>query len=375
MIAESFFKRTFGIEPAAVATAPGRVNLIGEHTDYNGGCVLPLAIAQSTTVALRLTSQGSLRAASRQIDGGEIKVSDNPSSQGSFIVHLMAACKALAAEGYTIPNADIAVNSDVPIGSGLSSSAALLVATVRAFRTACRLHLSDVEVAHVAHRAEHDFVGVPVGTMDHMVCSLGDTDTALFLDTRSLAYARVALPRDLELVVIDSGVRHTHVTGGYRVRRAECEQAAAALGVQWLCDLPVMESVLAANPAWSRLGSTLQRRVLHVVSENRRVHDSVAALRANDLAALGAHLDSSHVSLRDWFAVSTPEVDQLVEATRSAPGCLGARMTGGGFGGAIVAVTKQGNAERVAAEAVSGYLRRVPGAEPKIIMPSAEGVK
>ncbi len=363
------FEAAFGGSPDVVVEAPGRVNLIGEHVDYNGGYVLPLAIAQSTKLALRLRDDGQLRAASAQFDEGVVRVSGDPAG-GSFVAHLMGAYWALRSAGHHVATADIAVDSEVPIGSGLSSSAALLVATLRAFREVGKLELSDLSIARLAHRAEREFVGVPVGTMDQMACSLGGQDCALFLNTDTLQFERIPMPKDVEVVVIDSGVRHEHASGGYRTRRSECEQAAALLGVARLCDLPSSQDPLMAWPGWSRLSATLQMRVRHVVAENRRVLRAVHAMRCENLSRLGYYLDKSHASLRDLFEVSTPQVDALVEATREASGCFGARMTGGGFGGAIVALASKGTGENVARTAVREYVARVPSAKPKVIMPT-----
>jgi galactokinase len=361
------FEAAFGGQPAVTTSAPGRVNLIGEHVDYNGGHVLPLAIAQSTHVALRLRDDGPVRGASAQVDAGLPYAAGDG---GSFLAHLTGAFEALAAGGFGTGSADIAIDSDVPIGSGLSSSAALLVATLRAVSQARGLELTAVTIAGLAHRAETEFVGVPVGTMDSMASSLGSVDSALFLDTESLSFERVAMPAGVEVVVVDSGIRHDHSTGGYRMRRTECERAAATLGVHRLCDLSKSEQDLSAVQGWGLLSPTLQQRVRHVVTENRRVLRAVQAMRNRDLRQLGQCLDESHASLRDWFEVSTPEVDALVEATRAAPGCIGARMTGGGFGGAIVALTHQGTAESVARNAVNAYVARVPNAKPRIVMPA-----
>jgi len=265
------------------------------------------------------------------------------------------------------------VSSEVPIGSGLSSSAALLVAVLRAFRLTFALPLSDLDVAKLAHRAERDFVGVPVGTLDQMACSLGSTESALLLNTLNLSYEKVPLPPGLELVVVDSGVRHFHASGGYRQRREECERAAKLLGVRWLCDVRVPEKS-GALPELSELDGLLRRRVRHVLSENQRVFTAAAAMREGDVVTLGRCLDDSHASLRDDFEVSTAEVEELVAALRSGEGCLGARLTGGGFGGAVVAVTRRGAGERVASAAADVYAQRCPGLHATVICPKLEAV-
>lgn len=369
MSAETLFNASFGAPPTIVSCAPGRVNLIGEHTDYNGGFAMPITIAQKTTVAMGKSSATEVRVASEQFDGGAIRVFRKAEELGSFAAYVQGAYWVLEQAGYPVIAVDVAVSSKVPIGSGLSSSAALLVATLRAFRELFALDLTDLEVATLAYRAEREFVGVPVGTMDQMACSLGKPDCALLLDTRALTYEQLPLPPGTELVIIDSAVRHQHVSGGYRKRREECEQAASLLGVEWLCDLTQPLQHLAAGPSWRQLEHVLQRRVYHVLSENERVFTAATAMRNNDPMTLGRCLNASHASLRDFFDVSTPEVDELVDALRREDACFGARMTGGGFGGAVVALVRRGSAWQVAQEAVKRYVSQVSQYTPTIISP------
>jgi galactokinase len=369
MSATSLFERTFGTNPTHCADAPGRVNLIGEHTDYNGGYAMPIAISQRTSVAMRVSGRAELRAVSEQVDEGSVQLFGDSAEKGDFVSYVQGAYWALQDAGYPVLPVDLAVTSDVPIGSGLSSSAALIVATMRAFRETFGLELSDLQIAKLAHRAESEFVGVPVGTLDQMACSLGSEDNALLLDTRTLEFERVPLPVNTELVVVDSSVRHSHVSGGYRTRRAECERAAALLGVEWLCDLREPLADFMAGPGWQRLEHSLQRRVHHVLSENLRVFEAARAMRNNDPVTLGQCLNASHQSLRDFFEVSTPEVDTLVDALRSVDGCFGARMTGGGFGGAAIALARKGSGETVARRAAQRYASLIPNFTPKVISP------
>jgi galactokinase len=368
MSAESLFQAAFGGTPTALESAPGRVNLIGEHTDYNGGFAMPIAISQSTDVATRANGRAKSRAASEQIDIGAVKMF-NGELKGSFVSYVQGARWALEQAGQPVPPVDVAVSSTVPVGSGLSSSAALLVATLRSLRGTFALDLSDTEIARLAYRAEREFVGVPVGTLDQMACSLGSVDAALFLDTLTLEYEKIALPPDIELVVVDSGVRHHHASGGYRTRREECERAARALDVRWLCDLKTPMEELTSSKAWQLLAGVLRRRARHVLSENQRVIEAAAAMRANDVVTLGRLFDASHASLRDDFEVSTPEVDALVAELRAVDDCIGARMTGGGFGGAVVALAWLGTGERVAQNAVARFSARFPQLQPKVISP------
>ena len=372
--ARALFETTYGSAPAHVDSAPGRVNLIGEHTDYNGGSVLPMTIPQRTVAALVVNQSGEFRAVSEQVMQSEAGAAD-ASKPGpiAFQAYLRGACQALAELGQPVSGLDVAISSDVPIGSGLSSSAALLVAALRALRSALGLGYTDFRVAQIAHRAEHHFVGVPVGVMDQMACSLATSDSALLLNTRTMHYENVPFPSDLELAVIDSGQHHEHASGEYRTRRNECEEAARALGVELLCELEHAENLDERFEA-AALSPKLRARVSHVLSENLRVAAAVDALRQNDGEHLGRLLAASHASLRDDFEVSTPAIDALVGAASAVPGCLGARITGGGFGGSIVILTSKGEAARVASQTLASPALRTAGLQPRVVVPcSASG--
>ena len=344
------FVEAFGRPPDVVADAPGRVNLIGEHTDYSGGFVMPMAIPQRTRVELARRDDRTARVISANLGppqgvtfevGGERRV-------GAWIDYVQGTVAALRGAGFEVGGFDALVSSGVPVGSGLSSSAALEVSVLRALRAAWGLALDDVTIARLGQRAENDFVGAPVGIMDQMASSLADETTALFLDTRSLAFERLPLPAEAALVVLDSGVAHDHVAGEYRTRRAECEHAAGLLGVRELRDVD--------DPTRARaLPAPLDRRARHVITENARVVTAAACLRAGDAAGLGALFDASHASLRDDFEVSVPDVDRLVALAQADREVLGARMTGGGFGGAIVALVRRGAARAVAERLQTAY--------------------
>lgn len=342
------------------ATAFGRVNLIGEHTDYNRGLVLPVAIARRTRVALAVRDDDRVRlvSADETMAAGGSALAYTLGAERRverWIDYVQGCTAALAADGHALRGFDAVVTSRVPIGSGLSSSAALEVATLRALREAFALALDDVQLARVAHRAEHDFVGARVGIMDQMAASLGDEAAALFLDTRSEAWERVPLPADVALAVIDSGITHRHAGGGYNARRAECERAAALLGV------PSLREIEGEGPARvAELPPPLDRRARHVVTENARVLEAVAALRTGDAARLGAILTAGHASLRDDFEVSTPEVDRLVALAGADPDVFGARLTGGGFGGAVVLLARAGTATETARRVAAAYAAEVP---------------
>jgi galactokinase len=330
------FPELFGKLSSVTVFAPGRVNLIGEHTDYNDGFVLPAALPLGTTVELAARTDLTVGVWSTEFHQQEPQTFslEGITPAHDWTDYVRGIVSVLVERGLT-QGFDARISSGIPVGSGLSSSAALLVAMGRAIRAAFDLAINDLELAQLARKAETNFVGAPVGIMDQMACSLADESSALFIDTRSLHYERVPLPRTSALLVIDSGVRHSHVSGEYRTRREECTRAAAALGVTSLREIG--EADLSAIDS---LPDPLNRRARHVVTENARVLATVAALRAGDLVEVGRLFYASHVSMRDDFEMSTPAVDALVEAARSVHGVYGARLTGGGFGGAIVALTE-----------------------------------
>ncbi|AUX44704.1 galactokinase [Sorangium cellulosum] len=354
------FEAIFGRPAKLRAEAPGRVNLIGEHTDYSGGYVLPTAIPQKTRVEVAPRDDGLIEVATLNVGSvnGGARLSyraGEEARRGLWLDYVQGITAMLRARGVAVPGFDARIESTVPLGSGLSSSASLLVALGRALRALIGLSIDDVEIARLAHAAEFDFVGAPVGMMDQMASSLADENTALFLDTRTLAFERIPLPAEAELLVVNSGVAHQHASGDYKARRAECERSAELLGVPQLRDVDV-----SVEPRIASLPAPLDRRARHVVTENARVLAAVAALRAGDLAELGRLFDASHRSMRDDFEVSVPAVDALVESARAQPDVYGARLTGGGFGGSIVALVKRGSAAKVGQAVVADYAR-TPG--------------
>jgi galactokinase len=364
------FQALFGRPPQVRARAPGRVNLIGEHTDYNGGFVLPMAIPQHTEVELSPRDDSQVRAFSANLppnvrEGG-FELGQETRGKG-WLDYLQGVTWLLRQGGHPLRGFDVWLYSDVPPGSGLSSSAALEVAMLRALREAFGLSLDDVSLALLAQKVETDFVGAPIGVMDQMASSLAGGGAALFLDTRTLQFERVRLPPGVEPVVINSGVTHSHSGGDYRVRRAECERAAKLLGVAQLRDLPDSEL-----PRALALPDPLGRRVRHVLTENARVLATVKALREGDLAALGPLLYASHESQRDDYEVSVPEIDLLVDLGRGEPDILGARLTGGGFGGSVVMLAREGKgaaaAERIVARYAKGASHRAT-----VLVPQAAG--
>lgn len=349
------FQELFGRESIVTADAPGRVNLIGEHTDYNGGYVLPMAIPQRTRVEIGTRIGTLVRAWSADVKEPRIeeyRLGEETPGRG-WLDYVQGVTQVLQQSGYHLRGFDLRITSEVPLGSGLSSSAALEVSLLRGLREAFGLEIDDVEIALAGQKAENDFVGAPVGVMDQMAASLGDEGKALFLDTRTLRFERVPLPAGAELVVIDSGVSHSHAGGEYRVRRQECEQAAELLGFRQLRDLDNQDLWrLVALP------EPLDRRARHVITENARVRSAVAAMQEGDLERLGKLLNLSHQSLRDDYEVSIPEIDLLVDLAQKEPDVYGARITGGGFGGSIVIVARAGAGRRIGERLVEEYGRR-----------------
>jgi galactokinase len=353
-VAAAFAERT-GREPDGVWAAPGRVNLIGEHTDYNDGFVLPAAIDRQVLAAAGRRGDGRLRLWSLQAGPpADLALAEvGPGRVEGWAAYPAGVAWALGQAGVELRGADVVVDGDVPAGSGLSSSAALECATATALADLYGAGLDRVALAGLAHRAENEVVGVPSGVMDQMVSMLGRAGHALFLDTRSLATEQVPLPLEaagLCLVVIDTRAGHRLVDGAYADRRAACEAAAAVLGVPALRDA-TPEQVEAAAAA---LGDPGLRRARHVVTENGRVLEAVALLRAGELDRLGPLLAASHASLRDDYEVSSPELDTAVAAAVDA-GAVGARMTGAGFGGSAIALARADLAGRVAERAAEAF--------------------
>ena len=335
------FENLFGYESAGVWSAPGRVNLIGEHTDYNEGFVLPFAINRRTVLALGVRDDGILRIASSFADEvAEIAIADlAPEVLAGWSAYPLGVAWALGQHGADLaglPGVDIYIDSVVPIGAGLSSSAAIESAVALALNDVWQLGFDRPTLAKVGQLAENKAVGAPTGIMDQSASLLGKKDSAVFLDCRTLQAEIVELgfaAAGLELVIIDTGVSHSHATGGYADRRASCEAGAAAMGVSSLRDVSVDD----LDRARELLDDETFRRVRHVVTENQRVLDTVRVLRESGPGAIGDLLDASHISMRDDFEISVPELDLAVE-TAVANGAIGARMTGGGFGGAAIAL-------------------------------------
>jgi len=349
---------------AASADAPGRVNLIGEHTDYHDGYVLPTVIPQRTRVRLQRRDDRRVRAVSSAVGGGWEEYEAGRESPGrGWLDYVQGVTAMLARNGIVVPGFDVHIASTVPVGAGVSSSAALEVALLRALRHLLALDFDDLRLARIAQTVETEFVGAPVGIMDQMASSLGREGEALFIDTRALAVERLPLPVSVEIAVIDSGITHQHAGGEYATRRRESFEAARLLGVERLRDVDGSRlSSLAQLPP------LLARRARHVIRENQRVLDAVSALRAGDAARLGRLFAASHASMRDDYETSTPDVDVLVAIGERHADIYGARLTGGGFGGAVVLLAASGRARTAAHEVCNAY-RKQTGRAGVVLVP------
>ncbi|MGE5385833.1 MAG: galactokinase [Betaproteobacteria bacterium] len=341
------FEEVFGSTPEVLADAPGRVNLLGEHTDYNDGYVLPVAIAQRTQVSMRRNQGGMFNLYAINLNQ-RLQFSWDIPPKEHFGTYVYGCLMAVREAGFEVPPLDIHVASNVPIGVGLSSSAALEVATLRALRRLFNIPIDDVRLAQLAQHAEIDYAGVHCGIMDQMASSLADTTWALFLDTRSLERRLVPLPAGSAVLVLDSGVARKLANSGYNQRRAECEQAVRRLGVPALRDARDLEAI-------ARLPDILRRRARHVVTENDRV---LRALTCTDPGEFGQLMNASHASLRDDYEVSVPQLDQLVALLQAHSGVFGARLTGAGFGGACVALCHAEAVDEVSAGVLKEYAVR-----------------
>ena len=345
------FTALTGGPPQGIWSAPGRVNLIGEHTDYNDGFVLPFALPVRAAVAAARRSDARLTVRSLQRPGevADLPVAAlRPGHPAGSAAYAAGVAWALRAAGHPVSGIDLVIDSAVPAGSGLSSSAAIECATAQAVAALSGIRLPLAGLAGLARRAENEFVGVPCGMMDQMASMLARAGHALFLDTRTGAVEHIPLDpaaSDHVLFVIDTRVRHELADSGYADRFASCAEAARRLGVTALRDVP--QAGLPDALARLAAAPVLARRVRHVVTENARVLATVELLRAGRLAGIGPLLTASHASLRDDFEVSAPELDTAVAAAVGA-GALGARMTGGGFGGSAIALLPAARSAAVA---------------------------
>ena len=357
------FERAFGAPPALVVQAPGRVNLIGEHTDYNDGFVLPCAIEYHALIAARGRDDGTVRVVAADYGDArdEFRLGEPivPRPDALWANYVRGVVKVLLERGVALRGADLAIAGNVPQGAGLSSSAALEVAVGQAFKSLQHLgQLSATVLAQIGQQAENQFVGVNCGIMDQLISARGEAGHALLIDCRSLDARPVPLPAGVAVMIVHSRVKRGLVESEYNTRRQQCEAAARHYGVKALRD--VNAALLDARAAG--LDALTFRRARHVVTENRRTLDAAEALARGDLVALGRLMADSHASMRDDFEITVPAIDQLVTIAQQAIGAEGgARMTGGGFGGCIVALLPEAKVDEVRAAIAAQY--RAPGGE------------
>ncbi len=364
---KSEFSRRYSASPR-IFRAPGRVNLIGEHTDYNDGFVMPCAIDFATYVAasaredrkIRITSLNFPGEYEFDLDNGEVETAE------SWARYVEGVASILESEGHPLKGANLLIDSNVPIGAGLSSSAALEVSVGFALSSVSGAAVEKWNLAKIGQRAEHEYAGVRSGIMDQFASAFGIKNHALFLDCRSLEWSPIPLST-ARFIICNTRTKHDLADGEYNKRRADCEQAAGLLGKGSLRDVSVEEF----NERSKDLPERLKKRARHVISENSRVLAAVKALKNNDLAEFGALMNASHESLRDDYEVSSPELDRMVEIVRAQPGVLGSRMTGGGFGGCTVNLFES-NLSAEFVEIVSTEYQKQTGIEPEIYVCNPE---
>jgi len=350
------FHQVFGYPPARLYRAPGRVNLIGEHTDYNNGFVLPMAIDRAVWLAAapRPDRQVCVRAVTLERDDLFGLDDLQPSQQVHWANYVRGVLAMLELAGHRLAGLDLAYAGDVPIGAGLSSSAAVEMAVAAAARDLFALDLSPLDLARLSQRAEQEFAGTQCGLMDQLISAVGQEGQAMLIDCRAFTWEPVPLPRGVAVIVCDTSKRRGLVDSAYNERRAQCEEGARRLGVPALRDLDVASFEVRSR----ELPPVLRRRCRHVVHENDRTLHAAEALRQGDLHAFGRLMNESHTSLRDLYEVSCEELDLMAALAQSQPGCWGARMTGAGFGGCVVALVDMPAVETFTQNVAAVYERQ-----------------
>jgi galactokinase len=355
------FNYSFGDSPTFVVRAPGRVNLIGEHTDYNDGFVLPMAIDRAVWIALRPRDD-------RRVLLYSVDFEDRIEFSLDAVVHkegwgeyVRGVAWALQEAGFHLEGWEGVMSSDIPIGAGLSSSAALEIATAKAFSVVGNWKFDPDSMARIGQQAENEWVGANTGIMDQMISAAGKADHALLIDCRDLTSRHIPLPTETAVVIMDTTTRHAHTDSGYNERREQCEAAANYFGVSHLRDVTIDEFNLRS----AHLEELPRRRARHVISENERVLQAAAAMLAGNVVEMGQLMNASHVSMRDDFEITNDELNIMVHLAQTQPGCFGARMTGGGFGGCAVALVKNSIAPSFADEVTVTYQEKT-GFQPHV---------
>jgi len=339
---------SYGSQPTLVVRAPGRVNIIGEHTDYNDGFVLPMALPFEVVIAGAARSDGKVIASSEGFEPVEFMLAD-PVEQGGWFTYVHGTAAMLADSGYPAAGWQGCLASDIPVGASLSSSAALEVASGLAFVTSANGFIKPSALARVGQRVENDVMGFRSGIMDQLASAASADGVASLIDCRDLSTSAVPLPAGIDIVIMDTGTRRELVVSEYSARRADCEAAAASLGVTALRDATL-------DQIGDLDGERIRRRARHVIGENTRTLDAAAAMRADNAVELGRLMNESHASLRDDYDVSGPALDHIVALALQIDGCLGARMTGGGFAGAAVALVQSDSSAAFVAELTKSFV-------------------
>ena len=346
------FQQRFAADPDFVVRAPGRVNLIGEHTDYNDGFVLPMAIDRAIWIALRPRTDQQVNVVSLDLDrSASFGLADLRHEGASWIEYVKGVAWALLDAGYQLAGWEGVLTGDVPRGAGLSSSAAVELATARAFQAVSGFAWDPPAMALLSQKAENQWVGMNCGIMDQMISAAGEADHALLIDCRSLQTTSVPLPHGTVAVILDTSTRRGLVDSAYNERRAQCEAAARYFGVPALRDVSLERFEAEAGG----LDEVTLRRARHIITENARTVAAADAMARGDAAEMGRLMDASHASMRDDFEISGPELNVMVDCARQAPGCFGARMTGGGFAGCAVALVQADRADEFAARVSADY--------------------
>ena len=349
------FKDTYGVDPEFVVRSPGRVNLIGEHTDYNDGFVFPMGIVYDQWLAIRKNGTDRVNWYSKDVDSNDsFSISDFSEKKKSWIQFPQGVAWALKDYGYPLAGFDGYSMGTIPIGSGLSSSAALDLVGCAAFSRAAGFGWDPVKMARISRIADNRWVGLNNGIMDQLISAIAEEGKAILIDCRDLHTQKFPLPDGTVIVIMNTNVKHSLIGSAYNDRHEECMRGAKAFGVDSLRDLSIERFERDADD----LDPVIRKRVRHVLSENRRALEAAKAMDSDEPERLGQLMDESHESLRVDFEVSCPELDIMAEEARRQRGCYGARMTGGGFGGSAVALVKKEFAEEMMAKTAIGYERR-----------------
>ncbi|MEP7290421.1 MAG: galactokinase [Chloroflexota bacterium] len=349
------FRRRYGAEATLVVRAPGRVNLIGEHTDYNDGYVMPLAIDRAVWIAARPRTDGYVTLYSLDFEQmAEFSLEEIIKRENLWVEYVQGVAWALQEDGHTLQGWDGVIAGDVPIGAGLSSSAALELAAARTFCAVAGIEWNAPEMAKLCQRVENQWIGVNSGIMDQMISATGVKDHAVLIDCRWLHLDAVPLPPETSIVVLDTATRRELVTSAYNERREQCETAARFFNVPALRDVTLAQLEAVVD----LLDDVVYRRARHIVTENQRTLDAAYAMRLGDATTLGRLMNESHSSLRDDFEVSSEALNLIVECAREHAACYGSRMTGGGFGGCAIALIRAEAAEDFAQTVAASYQQR-----------------